>query len=671
MGATAADTAGAIRQIVNVTAMPDGVTKRQVRSMKVSDGFGGWRLAWVPPVKAATLSFSKTNVLVGETFNVIASVPAGTPEGAYAVFRSSEGHNYRVDFPIDSTTVTLANHSHGPAGTHNWWVDFFTAGGNTTFGPFQQTAVARSTGTVTGKTWIMSYLSGTGEVGAANQDFSFTLSNVAAVSRVTLEVTPWLDPPPWKAIGIWTEGGAGGYAAIPGASWSWSFANTNFDRTGMWSARIKITHKDGTIWESAHFGFDVRKKVLSVSADNTAPIINSAVTLTAACSEGCGYPYQSASWQANWGAGWHTHDNPNTNPSVWGGAWGAVDFRWVEWFSDGSYICSAPVAIRPVEAPSPYHVRSWHTQADIQHIVNSRAGQQVLFEPNVTYHFTSGKFYIPANTHIVANGCSFIVHQGIVNAGSGGGYGRAGGWTWEGGTFDGMNIRTTMFSIAHSPGFTIRGVRIRGCAPKGHGIEINSSGGPVQSGYTVVIDGCAFDGVMGHRSGEGSYDEAIHIDYAWGASAATANPENDGTVCNNVVVQNCHVEHTYPHNPTGYPVAFGSHKFSISTAAHPDSKKSSAGNWIARPPTGPNTLGSAAGQARPVEYHRHILCHYNTFRVSAYSGTEKRGAVHMRGWDNVLLGSNHALSSPSGAAPVTHDEEYTKNISSSPAAVNI
>jgi hypothetical protein len=664
MGATAADSAGAIRSIVAVTAMPDGVTKYPVRSMKVSDGFGGWRLSWVPPVKMALLEFSKSPVLVGEAFNVSATVPAGTPEGAYAVFRSSEGHNYRVDFPMGSTTVTLAGHSHGPVGTHQWWVDFVTAGGTTTFGPATQTAIARTTATVSTRAWVMSYLSSnpTGLNHIPNVTFSMSLSNLAAAKRVELQIAPW-STGVFKTIGIWTRPGADEFADIPGGSWTWDFANTVFDSTGMWSSRLMVTHDDGYVYESGHHSIDIRAKSLTAESSSYSPVVNTVVTLLAKCTSGCQYPQSASQWLHNGGAGWNP--DSGSNPVNWQ-AWGTISWLWRETFEDGATIHSNVITVTPVAAPSPYHVRSWHTQADFQHIVNTRAGQQVLVEPH-TYHFTSGKFYIPANTHIVATGSTFIVHQGIVNAGSGGGYGRAGGWTWEGGTFDGMGIRTTMFSLAHSPGFTIKGIRVRGCAPKGHGIEINSSGGPVQAGYTVVIDGCAFDGVMGHRSGEGSYDEAIHIDYAWGASAATANPENDGTVCNNVVVQNCHVEHTYPHNPTGYPVAFGSHKFSISTAAHPDSKKTSSGNWIARPPAGPNT----DGEARPVEYHRHILCHYNTFRVSAYSGSTKRGAVHMRGWDNVVIGSNHALSSPSGVAAVTHDDEYTKNINSSPAAVNI
>ncbi|MBW2527255.1 MAG: hypothetical protein JRI23_23945 [Deltaproteobacteria bacterium] len=62
--------------------------------------------------------------------------------------------------------------------------------------------------------------------------------------------------------------------------------------------------------------------------------------------------------------------------------------------------------------------------------------------------------------------------------GGGGGYTHAGGFVWDGGTFVGAG--NGVFTISHSPGFTIRNTVQYAYAEDGddgHGIEINSSGG--------------------------------------------------------------------------------------------------------------------------------------------------------------------------------------------------
>jgi hypothetical protein len=755
---------------VPLKAIPawDGTKWTPTKAVWACGGDGRWHLVWVPPITAASLSFSKSPVQTGEPFNVIASVPAGTPVGAYAVFRSSEGHNYRVDFPTGSTTVTLAGHSHGPRGAHQWWVDFYTVSGKTTwgpvtqtalqappasaslsfsrspvfvgqpfdvtatipggvpptmyaifrsteghyyavyptagapsvtlaghshiagswdwyvdlhteggmrtFGPLRQTANARSTVSLAGRDWVMA--SGAGDNGfqaaviAANT-LTVSLGTPSAVRHVSLQLS-WAGAAGWVEYKAWDA---------PASSQTYDFSPSN---TGNWQARAVITHTDGAQVVSNVLDIVCRTKHLQVTAGNPSPVYGQqGAGLVAACIDGCDVGADSHTfWARDVGRGGAWINQGTSGPDgftlwnwvPWDGS--AHDFGWVETFSDGSTLYSSVASVTPQAPyvpPSPYHVRAGYTQAEFQAVVDSRAGAQVLVEPG-HYNFTERVFSIPAGVHIVSYDCTFTVHQGIVNAGYPvGGYGRAGGWTWEGGTFDGGGVRTTMFSLAHARSFTIKNVTIRGCKGKGHGIEINSSGGPVQSGYTVVIEGCTFDGVTGHRpQSEGPYkDEAIHFDYAWGTAAATAHPANDGTVCNNVWVKN----NTVAHNPatgyaTGYPVGFGAHKFGVSTTYHPDAKKTSAGNWICRPPGPNNTRGGYEGQARPVEYHTHFLIEGNTFHVSAYAGTGKRGAIHIRGADGFVV-RNNSLVSPSGAAVVTYENEFTKNLSSSPAAVNI
>jgi hypothetical protein len=614
---------------------------------------------------AATLSFSKTPVFAGEAFNVTATIPGGVTPTMYAVFRSSQGHRHTVHPAVGAGSVTLTGMTHN-AGSWDWYVDLYTEGGMKAFGPLRQTANARSTATLTSRDWVLHPDSGADGPNTYIIPLTFTVSvgTPSLVSRASLQLS-WAGAPGWAEWAAWNN---------PSATQTHDWSPTH---TGNWQARVVITHTDGVQTVSNVVDITCALKTLSLGASASGAVpVGSSVTFYPACGGDC------PNWQSGASVYYTTNGSPWTAyPSyVWPYVGEGNEHWWMyaEDFPDGSRVSSPFLSITPTvpppppPPPSPYHVRAGYTQAEFQAVVDSRAGAQVLVEPG-HYNFTSGKFAIPAGVHILSYDCTFTVHQGIVTAGSGGGYDRAGGWTWEGGTFDGGGVRTTMFSLAHAPSFTIRNVTIRGCKGKGHGIEINSSGGPVQSGYTVVIEGCVFDGVTGHRpQSEGPYkDEAIHFDYAWGASAATANPANDGTVCNNVWVKN----NTVAHNPAtgypvGYPVGFGAHKFGVSTTYHPDAKKSSAGNWICRPPGPNNTRGGYEGQARPVEYHTHFLIEGNTFHVSAYAGTGKRGAIHIRGADGFVI-RNNSLASPSGAAVVTYENEFTKNLSSSPAAVNI
>jgi hypothetical protein len=645
MGATAADSAGAIRPIVNVIAMPDGVTQRQVRSMKVSDGFGGWRLSWVPPVKAATLSFSKSPVLVGEAFNVIASVPAGTPEGAYAVFRSTEGHNYRVDFPIDSTTVTLANHSHAPTGAHDWYVDFYTAGGNTTFGPARQTAVGRSTASVSTRSWVMSYLcpNPTGLNHIPNMTFSMSLSNPAVVTRVELQIAPW-STGVFKTIGIWTPGGAGGYAAIPGSSWTWDFANSHFDSIGMWSARLMVTHTDGYVYECPHFGIDIRYKGLAAASSDYNPIVNTVVTLTASCNAGnCGHMYSAAQWFHNGGAGWNP--DSGSNPVNWA-AWGQISWLWREVFEDGSTIHSNAITVTPrADDPYVYAADNWYGgQSGTAGLIAAMRAARNAGKPLRVWGYweLAGDVWIPDGVTVDATDGSFAMIGGrFRNAdpwpaysmdGGTRGY-NGGGFAWRNGYFDGRG--DGVFTLSHSPGFSIIGATfINWCSTgnTGHAIEINSSGGNDNQlgeyeGFTVVVNSNKFGGVSGQRAW--GNDEPIHWDFAWSGSGHRGYA--DFTKCHNVQIDGNVFHVNFGGGPQFAICAIGAHDPSAASIAEIEA----AGGWS----------GGSAGS--PIDRHNHFrICGNEIHGATGYAGSSlkfDKGAIHVHRTRQVWVTGNSFL----------------------------
>jgi hypothetical protein len=550
MPLTPADASGQPRTLVALSVMPDGQTVIPAKSVKVSDGFGGWRLAWVAPVKAATLSFSKSPVLVGEAFNVIASVPAGTPEGAYAMFRSTEGHNYRVDFPTGSTTVTLVGHSHAPTGAHDWYVDFYTMGGTTTFGPARQTAVARSTASVSGPSWFMSHRcpnpSGLNYI--PDVTFSISLSNYTAATRVELQIASWSDGV-FKTIGIWTPAGVDDYADIPGASWTWTFANSLFDRDGMWSARIILTFADGATYESPHYGMDVRVKGLGVQSDHYSPVVNTVVTLSAFCNYGdCGIMYSAAQWFHNGGSGWNP--DSGSNPVQWA-AWGTISWLWREVFADGSVLHSNVITVAPVAAPTEVVTDngSYNGVSGGTGLVNAmRAARSAGLPLRVvgTWTLELNDIWIPDGVTVRAHGAVFN-HRPVARFKNAAKWPAAnmpdscrgydgGTFHWEGGEFNGGG--DGIFTISHSPGFTIRDTTMYNYCTStedGHAIEINSSGGNDLglADYRVWIVNNKFRGVQnGQRPN--SNDEPVHYDWAWKGSGCGG--AEDHTMCHNVYI---------------------------------------------------------------------------------------------------------------------------------------
>jgi hypothetical protein len=645
MPLTAYDSSGVGHPAVNVSVMPDGHTVVPAKSVKVSDGFGGWRLAWVPKVAAASLSFSKTNVLVGETFDVHASVPAGTPEGAYAIFRSTEGHNYRVDFPTGSTTVTLAGHSHAPVGAHDWYVDFYTMGGTTTFGPARQTAVARSTASVSGPSWFMSHRcpnpSGLNVI--PDVTFSISLSNYTAATRVELQIASWSDGV-FKTIGTWTPGGAGGYAAIPGASWTWTFANSHFDRDGMWSARIILTFADGATYESPHFGMDVRVKGLGVQSDHYSPTVNSVVTLSAFCNYGdCSIMYSAAQWFHNGGSGWNP--DAGSNPVQWA-AWGTISWLWREVFADGSILHSNIITVTPVAAPTEVVAsdNSWGGQTGTAGLVAAmRHARSVGLPLRVTgWWGIGGTVWIPDGLTIRAHEAHFALTSGRFRnsdpwpatsmAGSTGGYG-GGGFAWEGGTFDGGG--DGIFTLSHSPGFSITGATFYNwcnTGSDGHAIEINSSGGADNQlgeyeGFTVNVNYNRFGGVHGQR--EWSNDEPIQWDFAWNGSGNAG--KDDFTKCHNVQIVGNVFHINFGGGPQFALCAIGAHDPSAASIAEIEA----AGGWS----------GGSAGS--PIDRHNHFRIAANEIHgATGYAGNQlkhDKGAIHVHRTRDVWVTGNQFL----------------------------
>jgi hypothetical protein len=175
--------------------------------------------------------------------------------------------------------------------------------------------------------------------------------------------------------------------------------------------------------------------------------------------------------------------------------------------------------------------------------------------------YSSVTVYIPSNLKINAEGAKFYMNSESAsegakynagrfkNASNGDApeYGAAGGFVWTGGEFDGNG--EGIFTISHSPGFTIQGTTMyRYCSKDntGHAIEINSSGGlnDLNGPYTVQILNNTFLGTdRGQR--ENSNDEPIQWDWNWDGSGGAApvwkpgNPVNESTqvMCHNILVK--------------------------------------------------------------------------------------------------------------------------------------
>lgn len=208
------------------------------------------------------------------------------------------------------------------------------------------------------------------------------------------------------------------------------------------------------------------------------------------------------------------------------------------------------------------------TGAQIQAGMDSAAAKGLPLRLVGTFYIST-TVNIPDNLYIQGGGAKFYLSStppaacdggpGAYNAGrirnatkgSAAGYGQAGGFTWDGGEFDGN--RDGIMTFSHSPGFTVKNCTFyswcyynsSGDNNTGHAIEINSSGGAdnTDGPYTVQILNNTFLGVYSQRPW--SNDEPVHWDWNWNGSGGTppfwevGDPANSTTqtMCHNVLIQ--------------------------------------------------------------------------------------------------------------------------------------
>jgi hypothetical protein len=250
---------------------------------------------------------------------------------------------------------------------------------------------------------------------------------------------------------------------------------------------------------------------------------------------------------------------------------------------------------------------------------------------------------VPADVDVQAGTALLIATHSdpmVMNslAGCTGRYTGAGGWSSSGGLLDAGSVASHGFSLAHCPRASITGATVWNTRLKGHGVEINSSGGPpsarrvdamTDADFAITVVGCHFRGVVIRRPDD--FDEAVHLDYAW--TGATLGARNDGTVSNNVLVSGCTFDRSGP-TALPYSVGVGSHKFSL-------------------PPP--------AGQAGPVALPSRIKIIGNTFRdMRPVDLAHERGAVHVRAMTQVMVEGNRFTRCAYGITmePVSIPAEY-------------
>ena len=165
------------------------------------------------------------------------------------------------------------------------------------------------------------------------------------------------------------------------------------------------------------------------------------------------------------------------------------------------------------------------------------------------------------------------------------------------------------FSIVHTKRFQIDGCDFKDLKGFAHYIEINSSGGAVESGtYNCQVINCTFS-MNNNPVGRRTEDECIQLDYSW--SGAASNVANDGTCTNNVRIAGCSF--------TSAPRAIGGHHFEA----------------------------GSGGEADPVGIHTNILIEWNTFTDinpdlygDGANSNASEGAVRFYVWRSVVCAHN-------------------------------
>lgn len=451
--------------------------------------------------------------------------------------------------------------------------------------------------------------------------FTVTLSNPAAVSSVVLQL---LSPGgSWTAYKTWTTGITGTLTHAVG-----------LHTVGTWQARAVITHTSGSQVTSNTTSTSCTAFSIT-STGSAAPAVGLQTSVSAGMSPSApgGFANTPVGWYySRLGASW-VHVG-TSNPYYWtptDTAW--HDWVWVETFPDGSRIHSNVVRQTPVLSEI-YKVNGDAT--DIQNTLNLAVANGVPARFGGTFSGGTG-VRIPAGARVTCDAGTVFYGIQMFNAlpatgVADGGYRRAGNIVWggtaagSGGTFNMQNVRSTAFSISHCPSFTLQNATIYNTTTKGHGIEINSSGGAAygstdiqnmpESAFTIKVLNCRFGG-MTQVPRTNCNDEAVHLDYAWeGATAATT--ANDGTPCHNVLVKGNRFERlvTYP-----YPVALGNHK---------------------------TNADSGTSQVDMSSHHSHIRFTENVTQWTGPGETSwdlNRGSVDLRGVRYVHIHNNQFLES--------------------------
>ena len=388
---------------------------------------------------------------------------------------------------------------------------------------------------VTGPAFAMSHESGanapTGLNTIVDPTFTVTLSDPAAATHVSFQMAPWGDPPAWAEYGAWSS------PLEP----QWTHT-VPFTTPGVWSARVLVTYQDGKQGESGHHAIECVKPTIAASVDNAAPVVGTTVTLSAAMTPpaAAGFPNTPDGWFANrMDAGWLKQNA--SNPITWtpgDTAW--HDWVWVEMFPDGSRIHSNAVRVSPQDAPLPTEVHvAGGDCTSLQGGLDQAAAAGLPLRLTGTFTVNC-PVRIPSSVQINGQQATFqFTKAGRIRNktnGGGGGYTHAGGFVWDGGTFVGAG--NGIFTISHSPGFTIKNTVQYAYAETGddgHAIEVNASGGPhTPHTYTVHITGNTFRGVTGQR--ENANDEPVQYDFSWDGSGGDA--PFDETMCHNLYIAN-------------------------------------------------------------------------------------------------------------------------------------
>ena len=589
--------------------------------------------AWVSVLKTG-LSISVS----GTTVTATATIPSLVKEYWWAYYLNGAW----VEHPTPTTTGTISTTLH-PTATM-WYCELVQHDG-VHVGSNTLTVYTPPTSTVTlaAPAYCTATISpnSTNNV-IVNPKFTISISNPSVVTRVSL----WVKH---STASAYTES----QAWTTGITATMTTSSIPFSVDGLWDIAVEIVLTDGKKITSNVDQMICVRRTITVTASNYAPLEGSSTILTAKLSSAApagflnsplGWEYDSADTAVGW-VDWHS-----TTPYTWTvGDWGAHKFRWSEQFPDGSKIYSNTMSVDPV---STTVVRgTGGTNTTLQAVLDQGYTKKlpVILTGNWTIN---SRVYIPPNARVTATGATFIsttASQMFSNAGplnqhdtttNAAGWQKGGNWIWTGGDFNAGSNSSTVFSLVHCPKFTIQNCTIYNTAHKGHGIEINSSGGlPNSEGvtamqdsdFTVQILNNTFAGVDEARRAEDN-DEAVHLDYAWTSTvdgaASSAGSGNDGTVCNNVLIKGNTFKRLRKYS---YSVAIGQHHSITETSG---------------------------GRALPDAQHTNIKVISNTIMdVVPVNVANQRGAIHFHsGTRYVYIVSNNFVrcSIPITMEPRSH-----------------